>query len=256
MSASNDTNFDNLTSWLIKIAENTARTRDSVEGRGGFGSGKSGADDESSKGRAERALEALGKRLESVLSRGGNTPGEKPIDVSMGAAMSTLSSGVSSLLGTSRGLANHGFFGTTEQAERRTRGPSGIGQERLFGTGVGGAIGYRVGGPIGTLAGGMIGNLFAGGGMWGAALLGALETAGDAPRRDVTPYNPNMVEAGGTYFKMREGVIRATAGTGAEDDPHKQCADFLLQIISLLGQLVGITSGGTVAPAPVAATGN
>jgi hypothetical protein len=371
MATSNDTNFDILTSWLIKIAENTARTRDAVEARGGAAGSKSGSDDESSKSRSERALEALGKRFESSLSRWSNTPVEKLINTSMDATMSKLNSSVSSALSTARGLANRGFSGTVEQArydfameqlgkqfaavmmpvmqgmtyfaeqvEKRFRGMSGSEQNRLMGMGLGAYAGLRLGGPLGALAGAALGGSLMGGdsaagttfGAAGGAYLGARVagvpgaiagatiaavtsapahrpderpfdyynrmragkasvfdavlatggrslsvTFGDAaralgmdtdvgrpaaprrpePPRAVTPYNPNMVEAGGTYFEMQKGVTRATAGDGVSEDggPLKPIFDALLQVIGLLAQLVGL-AGGTPALVPTSASGS
>lgn len=61
-------------------------------------------------------------------------------------------------------------------------------------------------------------------------------------RRDVTPFQAEMMEAGGTAARVQEGLIRATAGAGFEDaGPFKPITDVLLLI---LDQLI-VMSGGT-----------
>lgn len=56
------------------------------------------------------------------------------------------------------------------------------------------------------------------------------------PRRDVTPFQAQMGEAGSTAFRIQEAMIRATAGAGYEDDggPFKPVIDVLLKILDVL----------------------
>jgi hypothetical protein len=83
---------------------------------------------------------------------------------------------------------------------------------------------------------------------------GGLAAAGlgarGAERRDVTPFNPVMMEAGGTAERIQQGIIRATAGDGYEEDggPLAPIANALLEITALLRELVGVV-GGNTAPA-------
>ncbi|QJX00304.1 hypothetical protein [Frigoriglobus tundricola] len=72
--------------------------------------------------------------------------------------------------------------------------------------------------------------------------------------RTVTPYNPAMVGAGESYFKIQESVIRATAGAGAEENnPLKPIIDGIGDIIKLLAKLAGVSF--EAAPGPTSATG-
>ncbi len=190
MAVSIDTHFDVVTSWLIKVAENTARIRDSVMKPG---AGGPAGESESSKSRTERALKALGDRFESTLARWQRTPVEQLITSAIDTSMHRLESGITSALSTARGLANRGFSGTvegarydyameqlsrqfaavmqpvmqgltyfTEQIERRMRMMSGGEQNRLLGAGVGAYVGLRAAGPLGAIAGAMLGGVAAG----------------------------------------------------------------------------------------------
>lgn len=71
-------------------------------------------------------------------------------------------------------------------------------------------------------------------------------------RRDVTPFQAEMMEAGGTAARVQESLIRATAGAGFEDaGPLKPLVDIGLAI---LDQLIKM-SGGTPPPRSARADG-
>lgn len=150
-------------------------------------------------------------------------------------------------------------------------GPGGS----LSGAAAGAYLGYRAGGPIGAglgaLAGGAAGSpghyegerpseyyarlRAAGGSRAGAAfdmslhslsaMWGGRGSPRPEPRRDVTPFQAEMMEAGGTAARVQENLIRATAGPGYEDaGVFKPIIDVLLLI---LNQLI-VSSGGTPVP--------
>lgn len=54
-------------------------------------------------------------------------------------------------------------------------------------------------------------------------------------RRDVTPYQADMMEAGGAYFAMQKGVILATTGAGFEEQgPFTDLMKLLLKMFDAL----------------------
>ena len=62
-----------------------------------------------------------------------------------------------------------------------------------------------------------------------------------APRRDVTPFQSDMMEAGGTYFAIQKSMIRATAGAEFEEkDPLKPFIDLMLEVIGLLARIANV----------------
>jgi hypothetical protein len=74
---------------------------------------------------------------------------------------------------------------------------------------------------------------------------------GEAPRRDVTPFSSEMMDAGGTYFAIQRSMIRATAGPGFEEDsPLKPIIDGMITIIEWLMKIAGVDAG----TAPMSAT--
>ena len=74
-------------------------------------------------------------------------------------------------------------------------------------------------------------------------------TAPEEPRRDVTPFQTEMTEAGGLAGRIQQGIIRATAGAGFEEDggPFKPLIDLGLKIYDVLA-LILLQAGGTVPP--------
>jgi hypothetical protein len=63
----------------------------------------------------------------------------------------------------------------------------------------------------------------------------------DPARRDVTPFSAEMGEAGSTYFRMQQSMIRATAGADFEDaGPLKPIVDIGLKIVEVLLYIAGI----------------
>lgn len=61
------------------------------------------------------------------------------------------------------------------------------------------------------------------------------------PHRDVTPFMPQMTEAGSTFFRSQEAVIRATAGAGFEEaGPLKPIVDLMIEGLKLLAKLAGV----------------
>jgi hypothetical protein len=66
--------------------------------------------------------------------------------------------------------------------------------------------------------------------------------SGAAPRRDVTPFQADMMDAGGTYFQIQKSMIRATAGADFEDGgPLKPIIDGMIKVIELLGKIAGVS---------------
>jgi hypothetical protein len=59
--------------------------------------------------------------------------------------------------------------------------------------------------------------------------------AGDG-RREVTPFQADQMEAGGTAQQVQRNLIRATAGAGYEEDagPLKPIVDLLIQVLDVL----------------------
>jgi len=159
------------------------------------------------------------------------------------------------------------------------------------GMAAGAYAGWRVGGPVGAFVGGVAGGIagapahrpgerpfdyydrlrsegasrlsagFSTAFRAAGRFVGAVDDAGaaigggrrpDDRRRDVTVYNPDMKEVGGTAFDIQKLVTRATAGDGAEEDggPLKPVMDVLIAIFDLLsGALGGGGGGGALAPA-------
>lgn len=65
--------------------------------------------------------------------------------------------------------------------------------------------------------------------------------AAAAARRDVTPFQADMGEAGSSYFRMQAAMIRTTAGPDFEDaGPLKPIIDGMLEIIKLLAKIAGV----------------
>jgi hypothetical protein len=193
--------------WLENIAKNTADALKLLNPGGGGSGTPLSADPAGS--RYERAMEALGKRFESALSRWSRTPVEKLINTSLDAAAKQLDRAATTIMSQGRGLVNRGMQGTVEQARfdysmdqlgrqmagifapltnamtyfasRTTAllaGLNGEGQNRVLGMGVGAVAGYRMGGAPGALLGGYLGGTLAGSGgtTWdglGGAAVGA-----------------------------------------------------------------------------------
>lgn len=73
----------------------------------------------------------------------------------------------------------------------------------------------------------------------------------DEPRRDVTPFSSEQMEAGGTAQRIQQGIIRATAGAEFEENnPFKPIID------AILAKLDQVISAVTGVPAPPPATAN
>lgn len=79
-----------------------------------------------------------------------------------------------------------------------------------------------------------VGRLFGGGEKYAPE-----KPAAPEKRRDVTPFQNEFNAAGGTYFKLQEAVLRATAGE-PEAGPFKPLIDIGLEIIRLLGKIAGV----------------
>jgi hypothetical protein len=118
----------------------------------------------------------------------------------------------------------------------RSMGLSSYGDMARWTMGIPGRDGGVLSGPEGPGSGGWM------------ARRAAAATA--APRRDVTPFDAQMVDVGATAMKIQEQVIKATAGAGDDGGPLKFFADKMLEIIRLLSILAGVPSA---APAPAAA---
>lgn len=344
-----ETEIDYVKRWLEEIARNTAQARDALVRKGGGSDSGGGAEPNGT--RLERALETLGKRFESALSKWSRTPVETLVNTSFDKGMQTLNAATQTILSTSRNFAQRGMQGTVEQARLdyaneqlgrqfaavmapltnamayfSTRmgglmqGLNGEGQSRLLGVGIGAVAGGRFGGPVGALAGGAFGSLAMRGdgsggtgdmflgmgagaalggraaGLYGAAagavtgaaaatprsyeserpsdyydrmragggsmvgstlstmaealarpFRGAVPGAPPSPgapppaRRDVTPFQAEMGDAGSAYFKAQTAAIRATAGADYEDaGPLKPIVDGMIEIIKLLAKIAGV----------------
>lgn len=65
---------------------------------------------------------------------------------------------------------------------------------------------------------------------------------GGGARRDVTPFQSDMMDAGGTYFAIQKAMIRATAGADFEEDNAlKPIIDAMITMIELLGKIAGVS---------------
>jgi uncharacterized spore protein YtfJ len=70
--------------------------------------------------------------------------------------------------------------------------------------------------------------------------------AAEAPRRDVTPYKFEVGDAGSSFWRIQEGVMKATGGGAGDGGPFKPIVDVLLMI---LDQLIRM-GGGSPPPRP------
>lgn len=183
-----ETEIDYVKRWLEEIARNTAQSRDALLKRGGAGGKGVAADADPDGTRFERAMEALGKRFESALSKWSRTPVEALVNASFDKGMQVLNTATQTVLSTSRNFAQRGMQGTVEQAkldyanEQLARqfaaimapltgamtyfsarvgglmqGLNGEGQNRLLGMGIGAVAGGRAAGAGGAIAGGVLG---------------------------------------------------------------------------------------------------
>lgn len=125
------------------------------------------------------------------------------------------------------GLAGAGYFGLRSMEESTS---SAVGRDAI------GAL--RRATPLGAIGDAVLGGpspysraaaAAAGGGM------------GGSPRRDVTPYQADMMDAGGTYFAIQKAMIRATAGADFEESgPLKPIIDWMIKIFDMLARLAGV----------------
>lgn len=90
-----------------------------------------------------------------------------------------------------------------------------------------------------------------GGFVAGAAGLAAGAGAGD--RRDVTPYRFEIGEAGSSWQRIQENVMKATGAGAGDAGPLQPIVDGILMIIDRLNELI-IRAGGAIPP-PRAAAG-
>lgn len=158
-----------------------------------------------------------------------------------GYGMAAVGGRLGGLPGAIPGLAAGGYF-SSRAAEEATSSPTG----RLA------IASLRRATPMGAMLDSVM----------GSPRSGPAAAPAATPRRDVTPFQSDMMDAGGTYFAIQKAMIRATAGAEFEEDnPLKPIVDMLLDIVKLLGRLAGVDfaepasatdarpGGGAAAPA-------